>query len=140
MSLDGWVIVDARVVGQSRGLNEVDVPLAPGRHPLRVLLEGLVRAELVTSDQRQRERSVLRVLTPADLARGVESGRYLAEARHRQSAPTFAEVWSRAQEAFTDELYVVFVDDQQVTELDAEVEVRPGSRMRLIRLVALAGG
>ena len=42
--------------------------------------------------------------------------------------------------AFQDGLYYVFVDEQQVTELDAPVPLRAASRLMFLRLVALAGG
>jgi hypothetical protein len=45
-----------------------------------------------------------------------------------------------ALQAFTDGLYFVFLDDVQQQDLDAEVLVRPESRLTFIRLVALPGG
>ena len=42
--------------------------------------------------------------------------------------------------AFTDGLYQVFIDDDQIEELDQRVRVRHRSRLTFLRLVALAGG
>jgi hypothetical protein len=45
-----------------------------------------------------------------------------------------------AVQAFEDGLYVVFVDDQEQAELDAELWLKPDSRMKFVRLTFLAGG
>lgn len=45
-----------------------------------------------------------------------------------------------ALEAFEDGLYFVFIDDRQIETLDERVTVGAGSRVRFLRLVALAGG
>lgn len=134
------MIVEARVVGGRDRLEDTSVPVEAGVHPLGTLLQALVREELAAFDRRQREQSMLRVLTPADLVRGVETGRYAAEARQRQQAPTFEDAWARAREAFEDDLYVVFLDEHQVESLDEPVLVADDTRLRLVRLVALAGG
>ena len=134
------MIVEARVVGARGALDDTQVAVEPGVHPLGTLLQHLVRAELAAFEERQRERSLLRVLTPADLVRGVDTGKYAAEPRPRQQAPSYDDAWARAKEAFEDGLYVVFLDERQVEELDEEVLVDADTRLRLVRLVALAGG
>jgi len=116
------------------------VPVAPGIVTVRELIGTLVRDELDSFEQRQRERSLLRVLTPADLVRGVDAGKYAAEPKQSQTPPSYDAAYERALEAFADGLYFVFVDDVQVESLDEPVVVRETSRMRLVRLVALAGG
>jgi hypothetical protein len=134
------MIVEARVVGQPRTISDRELPLPAGPHALRSVLERLVALEVAEFAERQREQSLLRVLTPADLVRGVESGKYATEPRAAQQAPTHDDALARAIEAFDDGLYFVFVDDQQIEDLDATIDVTPESRMRLVRLVALAGG
>lgn len=134
------MIVEARVVGRPQEIEDRTVRIEPGEHPLRALIEALVADELDGFAQRQRERSLLRILTPADLARGVDTGRYGAEPLASQAAPPLTAAVARAIEAFEDGLYFVFVGDQQVESLDATVTIGPQTRLRLVRLVALAGG
>lgn len=134
------MIVEARVVGRPRDIEDRTVGMEHGQHPLREVVEALVADEVGAFAERQRERSLLRILTPADLARGVDIGRYGAEPRPAQVAPLLSDAVARAMEAFEDGLYFVFVDDQQVESLDAVVTVGPDTRLRLVRLVALAGG
>jgi hypothetical protein len=47
---------------------------------------------------------------------------------------------ARALEAFGDGLFLAVLDGGQIDDLDAPVTVTPSSRLRLVRLVALAGG
>ncbi len=48
--------------------------------------------------------------------------------------------YERAVAAFTKRGYIVLVDDRQVAELDAPVELRAGSEVTFLRLVPLVGG
>ena len=140
MGENGTVIVETKVVGQKLQLDDVLVEIPPGTHQLEDLIRTLVSRELERFERTERAGSVLRVLTPADLAEGASTGKYTAEARARQAAPGPAEAQARALEAFTDHLYFVFVDEVAVESLDEVVTVTAETRLRLIRLVALAGG
>ncbi len=133
------VIVETKVVG-TKDTESLHVPIPADIGSLRDLLAALVRHELASYERRRAVSKALRVLTPADLARGVETGAYGREARAVTAPPPEAQAIERAVEAFTDGLFFVFIDDVQVEELDGAVAVRPDSTLRLVRLVALAGG
>jgi hypothetical protein len=45
-----------------------------------------------------------------------------------------------ALQAFEDGLYFVFVDDNQIEDLDAMVALKPTSQLLFLRLVPLVGG
>lgn len=134
----GTVIVETRSVGQARGA-VADLPLPPGTRSLRELIGELVALELREYVDRRLDESVFRVLTPADLERAAATGRYAVEPRPFAAPPTVEAATRVALEAFVDGLYVVFVDDTQVTGLDRTVVVEGGTRLLLVRLVALAG-
>jgi hypothetical protein len=133
------VIVETKVVGTT-GTESRHVAVPADVASLRDLLSALVRHELACYEQRRTASKTLRVLTPADLARGVDTGAYGHEERAFAAARPVAQAIERAVEAFTDGLFLVFIDDVQVEELEAPVVVRPDSTLRLIRLLALAGG
>lgn len=133
------MIVETKVAGGSSAIDEHTVEV-PARHcTLRELLELLVRHELSEYALRRDVNRTLRVLTPADLVRGVETGSYGRERRAVPKAPSLEEALARAVEAFGDELYFVFLDGRQIEDLDVPLEISPESRLRLVRLVALAG-
>ena len=134
------MIVETKVLGQPVELADRDIPLPAGTQSLRGLLTELVRVEVEQYEQRRRDQLVLRILSPADLANGSSAGRIVSAPRDVPGAPTVDEATTRALEAFGDGLYLAILDGKQVEELDAPIEVMSDSRLRLVRLVALAGG
>jgi hypothetical protein len=134
------VIVETKIVGDSSSPDAHEVAVGREVVTLRQLLEVLVSHELAAYERRRTSSRTLRVLTPSDLARGAETGRFGREARGVPAAPPLDEAVARAIEAFTDGLYFVFLDDVQLEDLDAFLGIESHSRLRLVRLVALAGG
>lgn len=132
------VILETRSLGQARGA-VTDLPLPPGARTLRELLGELVALELREYVDRRLDASVFRVLTPGDLERAAGTGHYPVEPRPYAEPPTVQAATRVAHEAFVDGLYLVLVDEAQVRTLDEVVVVETGTRLLLVRLVALAG-
>lgn len=69
-----------------------------------------------------------------------------AEREHGGSAPRtprridWATQYAAALEAFARNRFLLLVDDAQVTDLDAEIELRHDTRVSFLRLVPLIGG
>ena len=133
------MIVETKVVGSGE-TESYDVALPDDARTLRGILAVLVRRGLADYEQRRAASRTLQILTPADLARGVDTGSYGRESRAFPAAPPEPVAQERALEAFGDGLFFAFVDDVQVEDLDAPLSVSPESTLRLVRLVALAGG
>ena len=96
--------------------------------------------EVAAYGSRRESQQVLRVLTPADLAAGQATGRILSGGRTVPAAPDPETAVARALQAFGGGLYLAVLDGAQIDDLDAPLTVTPTSRLRLVRLVALAGG
>ena len=133
------MIVESRVVG-SREVESQRVVVPDHVVSLRELLPVLVGHELAEYARRRTASRTLRILTPADLARGVDAGAYGRETRELPPPPSQEDAVARALEAFEDGLYFAFLDDGQVEDLADRLAMRPESTLRLVRLVALAGG
>jgi hypothetical protein len=71
---------------------------------------------------------------------GASTGKIVSGPRDVPVAPPVEAATERALEAFRDGLYLVILDGEQVEDLDAPIEATSDSRLRLVRLVALAGG
>ncbi|WP_143049216.1 MULTISPECIES: hypothetical protein [unclassified Microbacterium] len=112
---------------------------AEGDLTLRALLRILVDHELAEYASHRERSAALQILTPADLVRGAERGRYGNEGRELPPAPALDDAHARAIEAFDDQLFFAFLDDVRITDLDATHAIGPYSRLRLVRLVALTG-
>ena len=70
----------------------------------------------------------------------------LADVERRLNAPRprqrldWEEQYQRAVHAFQKNGFLILVDDQQVDDLEAEIEVKPQTQITFLRLVPLAGG
>ena len=134
------MIVEVRVVGHQSEVVDRDHPDVAGETTLRGLIGVLVREEVAGYETRRESQQVLRLLTPADVANGQASGRILSGGRSVPPAPLPEDAVARALQAFGDGLYLAVLDGAQIDDLDAPLTVTPTSRLRLVRLVALAGG
>ncbi len=136
------MLVEARVVGrrEQAEVRRLDWPDAPTPATAGDLVDHVVACEVREFAERRSSRSLLRVLTEQELADGAATGRIAAEVRPTGPPPLLAEAVAVAREAFADGLFLLFVDDVEVEDLDAAVDVRPDLRVRFVRLVPLAGG
>jgi hypothetical protein len=108
---------------------------------LRDVIARVVRAEVTAFRQRQRDRLVFRALTEreiADAARKgkVEMGGSETGTQEVDEDDAIATAW----QAFEDGLFLVLVDGEEQRTLDAQVFLKPDSRLMFVRLTMLAGG
>lgn len=108
---------------------------------LRDLITRIVHEEVAAFQARQEAGRLLHVLTEQDIMRGLMKGKIDSGGRDATDQEVnVEEAVGTALLAFEDGLYYVFVDDEQQTDLEQEVSLRPESRVTFLRLVALAGG
>ncbi len=138
------VTVQAKILGQRHALPDWVVPLSPPRtgQPMRLrdLITHIVRTEVAQFKARQAERQLVRWLTASEIEVAATQGKVDLRGRDDVQAIAPDEAVSAALLAFEDGLYLVFVDGSQQHDLDAEVYVRPDSRLTFVRLTLLAGG
>ena len=139
--------IEAKVLGQrhpeiSGWQLELPSDAAPDATlTLRQLLALIVTREVDAFHQRQAERRLMRVLSPAEIAEGAARGKI--EASGQETAPQavpVAEAIATAIQAFEDHLYYVLLDGQRLNDLDVPVPLREASHLTFVRLVALVGG
>lgn len=139
--------IDSMVVGTKRRLFEdFSIPLPPDCEgdsgiTLRDLIERIVRGEVAAFNERQHSRQFIRALTEREINAAAEKGK--VESGGREVPVQEVDVESAigtAVEAFQDGIYFVAIDEQQHTDIDAELFLKPDSRITFIRLTLLAGG
>ncbi|MGD9791368.1 MAG: hypothetical protein AB7Q00_10325 [Phycisphaerales bacterium] len=151
------IVVAARTLGSRRPLFEDwSLPLTPedfgggqsgeangggggGGLTLRDIITTIVRAELAAYATRREARRFDRVLSRAQIESGEAQGRIAPEARETKRPPPEDVAIDTALTAFEDGLYLVAIDNTEHKDLDAQVFLRPDSRITFIRLVFLAG-
>ena len=133
--------IEAKVAGGRRALfepTELDWPDSRTL-TLRELLTAVVTEEVADFKERQAANQLLRVLTEEELTEGVMRGKVASGGSELDQEVDEAAAVSTALEAFADGFYFVFVDDEQITALDANLTVNPSSTLLFVRLVPLAG-
>lgn len=140
------ILVEGKVIGNRRPLfTDREFPLLPSEDgaehvTLRELIARIVRAEVSAHEDRQERQATIQALTQADIERGLMKGKVDSGGRDRVGPVDGQEAVRTAVQAFEDGVYYVFVDDEQVTDLDCPVALHADSRVTFLRLVALAGG
>ena len=134
------MIVETKLIGRRTPFERRPIDLPDGPHTLRGLLTHLVHHEVAAYHERQASVGVLRVMIERELQDGVAGGRVAVAPQERGVAVNPDDATRTALTAFGDGLYYVFIDDKQVSDLDAPVALRPDSTLLIVRLTALAGG
>jgi hypothetical protein len=105
------------------------------------VIEHVVREEVAAFQGRQQDRRMLRALTARQIEEAAEQGKIDSGGSEIEPQEVNADAAvGTAIQAFEDGLYFVVVDEQQIQEIDAQVFLRPESRITFIRLTLLAGG
>jgi hypothetical protein len=110
---------------------------------LDLLAERVTARELIRSRVYQ-EVTEYNALTPGQfrgLVQPTEAERVLNGYRIREGRKIDWEAqYAKAVAAFERNGFILLVDDQQLTELDEEVVVQPGTEVSFLRLLPLVGG
>lgn len=134
------MIVETKIVGRRTPFESRPIDLPAGEHTLQSLLEHLVAHEVAAYHERQNAVGILRVLTEQELKDGAAQGKIQIAPQERSGTVTVEEATHTALRGFKDGLYYVFVDDEQIEQLEQPVNLKPDSTLLLLRLTALAGG
>jgi len=107
---------------------------------LRALLTQIVLAEVAGFTDRQHQRRLLQVLSPAQIGLGMEQGKVESGGSTVEQVIDLEQATETALQAFIDGFYLVFLDEQQQENLDDVVTLQPHSELLFLRLVPLVGG
>ena len=141
------MIIAGKAIGRKKPLfAEWSMPMPPKLREgegqtLREVISTIVISEVNAFRKRQSDRQFLHVLTSQDIKDGAERGKVtmgLSEVAP-QEVDNEAAI-STALQAFEDGIFLVVLDDQEYRDLDAQVYLKPDSRITFIRLTLLAGG
>lgn len=142
----GTLTVSTRALGRrKRLLDDWSIPTPPPRvrgepFTLRDLITQIVVQTVESFSQRQEENRFVRVLTERDIQTQAERGKIDSGGRDYDQDVDIEEAVANALVSFEDGLYLVIIDDVEHRDLDAEVHLKPDSRVTFLRLVMLAGG
>lgn len=141
------MFIETRVLGKkARSLDRWSVPVPPSvgeggddELTLRALITRVVRGEVAAFDERQRERRLMRILSPTEISDGAAGGK-IDPGGHSTSPVADPEVAiGAALQGFEDGLYLVVLDGIEQRDLDAQVYPTATSTLAFVRLTFLAG-
>jgi hypothetical protein len=138
--------ISAKAIGRKKPLFEdYSVPPPPALTAgqpvtLHDLIGHVVRAEVAAFQQRQAERRLLKALTARQIEDALAAGKVQAGGSELQQDVDPQQAVETALQAFSDGLFLVVVDETEVTELDRVVPLTAQSRLTFIRFTMLAGG
>lgn len=139
------LVISGRGLGRKQKplFEDFSIPLPPestdgGGLTLRELITRIVVSEVEAFRDRQQLRRLGRVLSAGQIQEGIERGKVGVGDSLNQSVDTDLAVGTAIQ-GFEDGLYLVVIDETEQRDLDAQIYLRPGSRITFIRLVFLAG-
>ena len=145
--MQATITVKGKVVGRSRPpFADWSIPFPPDLREsgdsltLRDLITKIVLHEVEAFRTRQEERRLTRIISRAEIERGVAVGKIDMGGRDLQQEIDPQQAVGTALLAFEDGFYFVFLDGAQQKSLDQTVFVRPDSQVTFVRLVPLVGG
>lgn len=107
---------------------------------LRDLIGHVVRSEVEAFKTRQAERRLVKALTARQVDEGLAAGKVTAGGSDLDQKVDPDEAVATALEAFSDGLFLVVLDGDEVKALDAVVPLTADSKLTFVRLTMLAGG
>lgn len=138
--------ISAKAIGRKKPiLGDFSIPapegIATGKPlPLRDVIAHVVRSEVAAFRERQAERRLFRAMTAKEISEGVATGKVAAGPSDLDQAVDTEQAVATALEAFGDGMFLVVVDDVEITDLNATVALTETSKLTFIRLTLLAGG
>jgi hypothetical protein len=137
----GILTISGKVMGKSQPtFSHWQVSIPEAETTLEHLLTQIVRAEVEGFRDRQQQRRLTRILSPTEIEWGVTQGKVESGGSDLAQTVDLQGAIATALQAFSDGLYLVFIDDQQQAELTGLVRIRPNSELIFLRLVPLVGG
>lgn len=146
--MSGMIVVSGKTLGRKKPLFEgFSVPLPPetqehggeGGLTLRELIERIVRHEVGAFHDRQEGRKFVQALSVRQIEESAARGKVDMGGRRLDQHVDEDDAVAVALQGFEDGLYLVVLDDQEQRDLDAQIYLRPDSRVTFVRLVFLAG-
>ncbi|MEL7160519.1 MAG: hypothetical protein AAFN92_07160 [Bacteroidota bacterium] len=103
------------------------------------LIASCVRAEIAHFNARREDHRLLSFLTPAQMDEQSTSGKIgFGDLANREKADAEKGI-ATARQAYLDGLFTVFVDDEEVMELDTPLTLTEDSTITFLRLTFLTG-
>jgi len=135
------LVINTKVIGR-RGpfTSPLTVETDESHLTVRGLLSCVVQDQVESFRERQESRRLIQVLTERQACEAPEAGKFSFGGDDLDQPVNVDEAVEAACTAFADQFFYVFVNNNQLTSLDAAVDLGETTEALFIRLVPLVGG
>ena len=135
------VFVNLKSAGKMKPvLEKITYVLPDGLHTLRRLIEAVVRQEVDRYNSCGTDNMVVPFLTQVDIENQSETGKVSFGRIYSDGKADLDKAAETALLGFEDGLFRVLAGKNEITDLDAPLEISEGCTLTFIRLTFLAGG
>ncbi|MCP1135877.1 hypothetical protein NKT34_21480 [Paenibacillus polysaccharolyticus] len=106
---------------------------------LRLLIENMVEQQVQAFRERKDAAGMLAYLMPQDIDAQGATGKVGFGTIHGEGVPDLGEAKEAAILAYEDGMYKVFLNDEELEDLDQSLNIEDGAHVTFIRFTMLAG-
>ncbi|MCR8656773.1 hypothetical protein [Paenibacillus endoradicis] len=134
------LFVTVKSIGKRKAaLTRLPIELLHKPRTLRELIEALVEWNVQGLMERQQAQSIFPFLNEQEVRERADNGKVGFGAIYHEGKPNLATAIDTAILAYTDDLYRVFINDEEIKLLDESLSLKGDDEITLIRLTMLAG-
>ncbi|WP_339239766.1 hypothetical protein MKX40_04595 [Paenibacillus sp. FSL R5-0517] len=138
MTVNIWITVKS--LGKRKPvLAKQAAELPETTHTLRQLIENMVALQVKALQDKKQQAELLAYLMPDDIEAQGAAGKVGFGAVYNEGVPDLNGAMETAITAYEDGLYKVFLNDEELQELDKSILIQDGDNVVFIRFTMLAG-
>ena len=134
------IYVRVKAIGKKKDiLPQTPYEIADGVSTLRQLLTEIVRTEVEKYNAKETGAQIIPFLTKEELDDMAEHGKVSFDTVYSDKKANLKQAQDNAVQCWKDGLVRVFMDDEELTELDAPIQIPENAVFTFIRLTFLTG-
>lgn len=136
------ITVKAKQVGRKHALlenKEIEIEEIGENPTLEDLIKAIVKQQVEEFNSKTPEKNLLPFLSKSEISANAETGKVGFSSIYNENKPNFEEAQATAILAFTDGIFCVFADDEEIRNLSDEIQIKDSTVFTFIRLTFLAG-
>ena len=133
------VYVRIKSIGKNKATELRPYELPEGIGSVRELIKAFVHAEVERFNDMDTELPLLTLMSAEDIEREAKTGRVAFGRLWPDKKADEAKAVDTALAAFGDGLFRVLMDEEELTDIDTEIEIKEGAVFTFIRLTFLSG-
>ena len=126
--------INIKSLGKTRGIESRDYIISDNIETIEDLIHNLVDIEID-----KYERKDFKVLNQEDINNMMDSGKISFGFKYREKEIDRAYAKEIAVQAFLDGLYVIFINETSIEDINQKIHLCHGNELTLIRLTMLSG-